>query len=80
MGGGRMMGKVFQCHKTDLDRSSRGVIAGIISKVDIKLSENRNSSCIITWRYGVILNHQGLLLWPHLLDVLGLVEPVEGGV
>ena len=39
MGGGRMMGKVFQCHKTDLDRSSRGVIAGIISKVDAKLSE-----------------------------------------
>ena len=39
MGGGRMMGKVFQCHNTDLERSRRGVMAGIMSDADVILSE-----------------------------------------
>ena len=79
MGWGRIIGNVFQCHKMLRDRSSRGLIAAIMSGVRTELRLIVSHLTLTVWD-GLIVYLQRLSLWLHLLHLLRPVEPVQGGV
>ena len=52
IGGGRIIGKVFQCHKTSFAKSITGLIYSSVSKIEktFKISIIYNIECMITYK------------------------------